>query len=176
MRVRDRDLKKLKGYIISRGLDLKVRPYSVFTGEAEYVEGESITLFTNGRTNKTELILSLLHELGHHTDYKVNPSTPEQDEALIALNSGQISGKRSDLSKKHRKIILNIETAGIKCWLKIHKELELEIPIWRVKYQQMIDLYAYQVLYHEGRFPTRAEMREVRKRKSEFKERYGRKK
>jgi hypothetical protein len=171
---RDRDLKKLKGYIISRGLDLKVRPYSILTGEAEYVEGESITLFTNNRTNKTEVILSLLHELGHHADYKENPSTPEQNTALIELNKGTMSGKRPDLTKEHRKIILQIETAGISYMSRIHQELELELPLWRVKYQEHIDLYHYKTLYTLGRFPTRQEVRELQHQlKPSIREKYG---
>lgn len=175
MSAKDRDIQRLKEYINKLGLKLYTRPYSRDTGAAEYVEGQFITIFES-RNTKTDLILSLLHELGHHLDWLANKPTPEENKAIELLNTGAMVGDRSDIPKESRRIILQIEKNGVKYMSKIHRDLKLEIPFWKVKMQQDLDLIDYRHLYHTGRFANKAEHQEMQKGEAYYKKKYGRKK
>lgn len=177
MSSQDRDIKKLKRYANKLGLKVYIRPYSRHTGAAEYSSGKFITLFVS-KTTKTDMILSLLHELGHHLDWLQNKRiTQLEQEALTILNSGPMVGPRPDLSRKHRAKILQIEKAGVKYMSKIHKLLKLEIPFYKVKHQQAIDLFDYKFLYHHGRFATHEEATNlIYKKVGYYKKKYGKRK
>lgn len=177
MNSRDRDISKLKEYANSLGLKVYIKPYNRTTGDAEYNSGTSITLFNRTRTTKTDMILSLLHELGHHLDWIKGKSNKETTVAFELLNQGAMVGSRNDIPKKYRKMILQVEKAGIKYMSRIHKDLNLELPFYLVKYQQFIDIFDYQFLYDHGRFSTRKEaLKTIYKKgvKGYFKKRYGR--
>lgn len=152
MNAKDRDLKKLKNYIKGLGLKLFIKPYSRYTGAAEYVSGKAIIIFDK-KTTKTDTILTLLHELGHHLDWLAQKNSKEIIIALDYLSKGPMQGKREDIPKKYRKVILQTERDGVKYMTKIHKLLNLEISIEEVIIQQYFDLFDYQFLYKYGRFP-----------------------
>lgn len=175
MSPQDRDIKKLKKFIKSCGLKLYTRKYNEFTGSAEYVSGESITLFVKKNTSKTEIILSLLHELGHHLDWIENSKIDK--DTILALNmliDGPMVGVRKDIPKKFRKKILQTEKNGIKYMSKIYKELKLEIPFYKVRLQQFSDLFDYECLYEKARFPTNKEYyHNVHKKVNIYRKKYG---
>lgn len=157
MNSKDRDIKKLKDYARSLGLKVLSRPYNKFTGAAECDDyNKTITLF--GNPSKKQIILSLLHELGHYLDFLKNGNTKKICEAFRLLNRGPMIGTRHDVSKKYRKTILQVEKNGIKYMTRIHKELKLEISVEHVKIQQKLDLFDYQFFYKEARFPTLMEL------------------
>lgn len=159
MNSRDRDLLKLKKHIKSLGLKLYYRKYTKNTGSAEYLSGEFITLFKK-KTTKKDIIMCLLHELGHHYDWLTNPvMDPLTTAALFYLSNGPMQGKRQDIPKKYRKAIYKTECNGVRHMTAIHKELQLEIPYNLVVLQQSYDLYDYETLYKEGKFPTKKEYR-----------------
>lgn len=158
MNSKDRDIKKLKTYIKSLGLKLYIKPYSRYTGLAEYVSGQSITLF-NKKTTKTDIIMSLLHELGHYHDELVNKVDLDIKIALFYLSKGSMVGNRKDIPKYYRKIILKTERDGVKYMTRIHKLLKLEIPYSLVVLQQSVDLFAYECLYKHAKFPTNKDYR-----------------
>lgn len=152
MNAKDRDLKKLKDYANSLGLKVYTKPYSRYTGAAEYVSGKYIIIFDK-KTTKTDIIMSLLHELGHHLDWLDQKNSKDILIALDYLSKGPMQGKREDIPKKYRKVILQTERDGVRYMTKIHKLLELEVPIEAVKIQQYVDLFDYEFLYKYARFP-----------------------
>jgi hypothetical protein len=142
-----RDLNKLKKFIKSFGLRLYFRPYTRYTDLAHYVSGQNITVFVSKKINKTEIILSLLHEIGHHLDWITNKRLDKETEKAYT--------KFDDKDfKKYAKIILDVERAGIKHMTSIHKILNLEISIDKVKRQQKIDLFHYEFFYKNKKFPS----------------------
>jgi len=176
MNIKDRDIEKLKQCINNFGLKLFFKKYTKLTGSAEYVAGTSISLFMGSRTTKTDIILSLLHELGHHVDWLKNRKTDKDSSiALRFLLSGPMVGNRQDIPKKHRKKILQIEKAGVKYMSMIHKRLKLEIPLYKVKHQQEIDIFDYKFLYENGRFATSIEAQQVYKKIGDYRKKYGKK-
>jgi len=144
MTKQDRDISKLKKFANSFGLRIYYRPYTRYTDMAQYVLGRHITVFVSSTTSKTEIILSLLHELGHHLDWVLNKRIDKETEKAY-------TGFKAKEYKKYSKIILEVEKAGIRRMTTIHKLLELEIPLERVKKQQKIDLFPYQYFYKHGR-------------------------
>jgi hypothetical protein len=169
----DRDLNKLYKYINQLGLKLYIKKFSPFDGEAEYIVDQSITLFVNSKTSKASKILSLLHELGHHLDFIARKESKEETNALLALNKGQMTGERSDLTKKQLRVILKLEKAGVKYMTQIHKSLNLEIPFYKVKHQQEMDLFQYKFLYTHKRFANSKDNTKVYNKLKYYKKKYG---
>jgi hypothetical protein len=157
MRSQDRDIKKLKRFIRSFGLNLYFRPYTRYTDMAHYMSGQYITVFTSKRSSKTEVIMSLLHELGHHLDWITNKRLDKETEKAYT------EFEDKDF-KKYSKIILEVEKAGVRHMTSIHKILDLEVPMEKVKAQQKLDLFHYQFFHNNKRFPTDAEVKKFEKR------------
>lgn len=170
------DLARVKKYAESLGIKVSFKDHYPGEGSAEWdMEGQFINLFVHEGQSKTSILLCLLHELGHHLDWIYNDKIIKKQEhdAQQALCSGNMHGKRPDLTKKQRKLILDSEIAGTNYMPIIHKELDLSIPLWKVKLEQDLDCYEYKMLYKKGRFPTRKEFKDYkRKIKNQYKEKY----
>lgn len=171
------DLERLKKYAQSLGIKVYFKPYVRGCGGADWsMEDQSITIYTHGKYSITDYILLMLHELGHHLDWIYNNKKQSKKELIAQekLCAGKMYGKRPDLSKSIRRTILNSELAGISYMEIIHKELNLHIPLWKVKMQQELDAFDYKMLYNKGRFSTGKEFKEYRKSIKDFyKEKYG---
>jgi hypothetical protein len=160
------DLARVKKYAESLGIKVYVKDHYRGVGGAEWdMEDQSIHLYVYKNQSKTQILMALLHELGHHLDWIYNDKIIKKQETLAqqALCSGHMQGKRPDLTKKQRKLILDSEIAGTNYMEIIHKELDLSVPLWKIKYAQDLDCYEYKTLYKKGRFPTTKETREYRK-------------
>lgn len=153
-----RDIVKLTKLINSLGLKLNFKQYVRGGDMAYYVSGESITVFVTDRMSKTEIILSLMHELGHHFDWIANGTNKEIEKAFSWFETSEF--------KKYSKVILDAERAGIKRMETIHEILDLEIPLKTVKRQQKIDLFHYKFFQKNKRFPRQKEVKRFRKRVS----------
>lgn len=147
MSYQDRDIAKLKKFANSFGLRIYYRRYTRYTDAALYQGGQFITIFVSSTTSKTEIILSLLHELGHHIDWIFNKRNDRDTQKAYT----EFEAKDH---KKYSKIILDLEKEGIKHMTTIHKLLELEIPLKLVKQQQKIDTFHYDFFYKHARPPT----------------------
>lgn len=176
----DNDLKRLLKYAESLGIKVSLKQMIKGAGQAEWdMHDRSITIYTSNSMSKTKIILSLLHELGHHLDWIYNDKqdTEEAHNAYRMLNEGHMFGDRSDVPKRYRDIIYREEKAGVHYMSIIHKELDLKIPKWKVKLQQHLDLYDYEVFMNTGSFPTYQEYKIYKQKiKPKYKRLYGKKK
>ena len=166
MGIRDEEIKRIKKYAEGLGIKVNFKKHRKGVGGAEWdMEDRQITIYISPRTNKTTIILYLLHELGHHLDwiYHNKKDSKEAAKAYELLNSGPMFGDRSDIPEKYRQIIYREEAAGIHYMSIIWKELDLKIPLWKVKLQQELDLCEYRRLANEGKFNTIKEHKEYRK-------------
>ena len=179
MGIRDDELKRVKKYAEGLGIKVYFKPYVRGTGDAEWdLDDQSITLFVRSKNSKTDLILTFLHELGHHLDwiYSGKKISKQVDNACIKLCDGPMLGYRLDLTQKERDLILQIELDGIHYMEVIYQELNLKIPYWKVKLAQHIDAYNYRMLAEESRFSTKKEGIKERKEMTEYyKDKYGNK-
>lgn len=166
MGIRDEEILRIKKYAEGLGIKVFMKPYKPGYGDGEWdCIDQSITIYTNPKQSKSDTILALLHELGHHLDwiYKNKEIPKEVIDVYAKLNTGAVSGDRVDLTKKERKVILDEEISGIKYMDVIHKELNLTFPLWKVKICQEMDIFAYRSLYNKARFPTLKEYSNKRK-------------
>ena len=170
------DLHRVKKYAEGLGIKVYFKDYYRGAGGADWdMENQNITIYVHKGQSKTQILLTLLHELGHHLDWIYNDKKIKKQErkAQQILCSGHMFGKRNDLTKRQRKLILDSEIGGVNYMSLIHKELNLSVPLWKVKMQQDLDIYDYQMLYDYGRFATTEEFTEYKNKiKSYYMEKY----
>ena len=124
-----------------------------------YNKPPKIVIFKNKVKTKPELILALLHELGHHLDFM---NTKKDLHDAFAMEDMRT---RHDppLPKKIRKYIYDEEVSGIKLMLGIANKLKLDIEKWKVIREMRLDIWVYKHYYKTGNFPTIKESSEKNK-------------
>lgn len=162
--VRDDELARLINYAKGLNIQVKFRSYDPKNGaDAEWTtDGTEITIFKRGKTTKLDMVLSLIHELGHHLEHIHNnnrETDPKLEEAI-----------GEDDRKKMRKRLYDWEIKGSNWWEIIYKETDLKFDIRRLRTERESDLWQYEVYYDTGNFPTRKQQREKRK---ELRRKYG---
>jgi len=106
--------------------------------------------------------LAFLHEIAHHLAWvrsgrKVDLKT---DKALY-LHDAQDDNEKLD--KKYRKLIYLSEKNDAAYHEQIHNELNLKLPIWRVKAERDLDIWIYFRFYQSGKYPKRKQRTQKRK-------------
>jgi hypothetical protein len=155
--IRDEELNRLIRYAQGMGISVRFKPYIPHSkDEAEWtIDGSEITVYVKSSTSKIDKILSLIHELGHHKAFVNNDRAvdPKVEEVLDC----------EDIKKNQRRIILQDEKNGTKYWEEIYRDTNCQFGLDRLEMQKELDLWAYQVYYETGKFPTNKECREKRK-------------
>jgi hypothetical protein len=159
----DKELARLEKYIEGLGITLIKRSKqdkdSETTNYGTWSHNE-IELFVNEHATKTEIILTLLHELGHQVYFKHHDQPPIPDEVMLPL---------STLTKSQRKKILDYERNGIEYMPTIAIELGLKIPLFKVYLQSEYDIWQYEYLYEHGKYPG---IKERKLKKKELTKKY----
>lgn len=160
MSKRDEEIKRLISYAKGHGLKVTLSR-AARKGDAAAtwsLDGSEIEVFIRASTSKTSIILSLMHELGHHLwfvhERDRKPDLKFED-ALAVVDRREASGKIA--GKRYRKKILNIEIAGTTWWDVIYKDTNLSVPKWKVDMQKEFDIWNYQVWCDTGVDATQAE-------------------
>lgn len=164
MNIRDREIQRLLSYAAGLGLQVIHDDKSESIAAASWaLDGSEITLYTRVKQSKTEIILSLLHELSHmlwfihekkrKPDFKLDEAITR--EMLVENNETDIP-----TPKRLRKKILEIEIAGTQYWKIVYDDTNLKIPYWKVELSKEFDIWQYEVYYRKGKFPPRKERRE----------------
>lgn len=169
MTIREEELKRIVLYAKGLGIEVKFLPKTRDINEdAEWADhgNEYITIkiYVRKRDSKTMLILKLLHELGHHMDWIYN-NKYDPPELIDALDE-EDKRKRSDppLEKAKRKLIYKTEVNGINYMDIIASELNLKVPMWRVRAEMDYDKTIYYIYYRKGKYPNLKESQKIRKR------------
>jgi hypothetical protein len=150
MNIRDREIARILLY--AKGLGLRVRIANYAHNEAGdwgHDPIAEITINKRVHTTKTELILTLLHELGHAVYFAYT----KQPIPKAAYESGPHT-------KKARRKLYEYEAAGIAYMSNLYTELQLGIPLWKVKRAMEQDTWAYEVYMLTGEFPSKTERKE----------------
>lgn len=144
----DDELARLEKYIAGLGIKLikrsKQEAGSQSVDFGTWCPGE-IELYFNEHSTKVELILTLLHEIGHQLYYMHNDKPAIPSEVLLPIET---------LTKAQRKKILDYEKSGIALMPIIAIELGLKIPLWKVYRQVELDTFMYEYFYEHGIYPT----------------------
>lgn len=157
MGIRDREIDRLIKY--AQGLGLKVSFINTnATHAADWViDGTEIRIYTRKNKSKTDTILSIVHELGHHLWF-IHEKERQPDlkfEQAIDRENLYISKVKAKTPKKLRKKILTTEIEGTKYWEVIVKDTNIKIPTWKINLQKEFDIWTYEVYYETGKFPIK---------------------
>lgn len=143
----DDELIRIEKYIAGLGIKLR-KLTSPNTGSYACWSPNSIDVYTNEHKTKTELILTLVHEVSHQIHWQHNGRPDIPNENML---------DEATLNKVQRKRILDYEKPGIELMPTIAIELGLKIPMYKVILASALDLWAYQMFYEVGRYPNKKE-------------------
>ena len=156
MGIRDEELKRVEKYAQGLGIKISYKKYKRGGDQAAWtVDGSEIELFLRNSDSKTQIILDLIHELGHHMHWIYN-----NRKIPIKLD---IALGRENPTKKQRQEIYKDEINGAQYHLVIFKELGLKIPEWKVELERDLQLWIYKKFYVTGKWPTKKERLLVKK-------------
>lgn len=157
---RDQEIERLVKY--AQGMGVKVRFSKIREPEnsADWsLDGQEITIYVNKNKTKTETILSLIHEIGHHLDH-IHGNNRELDEKMDEAYTPDENG---EIGKRKRKRILNSEIAGTVYWETIYKETDLKIAKYKLFAAMEYDIWQYEIYADTGKFPNRIARRQKHK-------------
>ena len=170
--IRDDELNRLVKY--AQGLGVKV-VFSTAQSKAAAdwtLDGSEITVYKKSNTNKTDLLLNMIHELGHQAWF-IHERNRKPDlkfeEAIGRQDEFDLGKKNNPAPKNLREKILNVERASTEYWYGIYKETNMKFPLYKLYIQMEIDVWQYEVLHETGQFPT---LREVRAKLKEITPKY----
>jgi hypothetical protein len=155
--IRDDEIVRLVKY--AEALGVKV---SYVAGRSDacadwVVDGSEIRIYTSRMKAKTDTILALIHELGHHLWFihkKERQPDLKFNEALDLVNLYADTTKTA-VPKRHRKKIYAIELEGAAFWDVIVKDTNIKLAKWKIDLAKEFDMWQYQVYYETGKFPVR---------------------
>ena len=155
--IRDKEIDRLIHY--AKGLGTRVVFSKKNNGDAAEwnLDGTEITIFTNSQDSKTDTILSLIHEIGHHVWFiheKNRKPDLKFEEAISIQNLVETEDRNRPTPKKMRKKIYEVELASAQWWETIYKETDMKFPIWKLHAQKEFDIWIYEYFYNTGNFPT----------------------
>lgn len=156
--IRDDEIKRLIHY--AKGLGVKIIIYNKSkpgTAAEWTTDGSLIQIYTKSNTSKTSVVLSLLHELGHHV-WWIHEKDRQPD-----LKLEEALERHSDVNpipKNFRKRIYDMENASTQWWWSIYKDADIKIPEWKIQAAMEFDVWMYEMYYENGKFPKGKQKRE----------------
>ena len=159
--VRDEEIKRLTKY--AQGLGFRV----VFSDKRQPTEfatwdTDEIVVYKRCHATKIEIVLSLVHEIGHAAAFVRDGQRKLDDQVEQALDTPE--------KKNSKKKIWQDEIEGSQWWHSIYEDCDLKFPLWLLEAQMELDLWAYEMNYKNGEFPTVKE-RLIKKRQLKEKHR-----
>lgn len=166
--IRDEEFKRLTKYAEGMGLKVKIQTKGRASSAAEWtLDGTEITVYrTDKSISKIDMVLSMIHEIGHHLWFihqKERLPDLKFDQAIEIENLVQDRVRKVPAPKKLRKKILSVEIAGTRYWEVIYKETNCKFPIWLLHEAMEFDIWQYEHYYKYGKFPNRLLRREKSK-------------
>lgn len=174
--IRDKEIERLVHY--AKGLGVKV-VFSRKNSEDSAnwtLDGTEITVFPSQQDSKTDIILSLIHEIGHHVWFiheKNRKPDLKFEEAISVQNLVETEDRKKPTPKKLRQKIYEVELASSQWWETIYKDTNMKFPMWKLHAQREFDVWVYEHFYKNGHFPKRIEKKEKwRSIKEKYKVKY----
>lgn len=147
MGIRNEELKRIEKYAEGLGIKITYKKQKKTDPEADWTtDGTEITVYLRPRQSITQIILDIIHELGHHQAWVYNNRTTP-----ISLDNALGRDKHN---KKDRLAILKDEENGAAYHTMIYKELGLKIPQWKVELERDLSLEIYRYYAKNNEWPT----------------------
>lgn len=156
MGVRDEELKRLIHY--AKAMSVRVTIYQKPNKDASAqwsLDGTQIEVYAGKGQTKTETLLDLIHELGHHVWFiheKDRLPDLKFDEAITRENMYE-TDPNNPTPKHLRKKIWDVELAGTAWWDVIYKDTNMKFPLWKLEAAKEFDMWMYEEYYETGVFP-----------------------
>lgn len=148
MGIRQQELKRIEMYAKSLGIKVSYKKQGPKDPEADWtLDGTEITVYLRNRQSTTQIILDIIHELGHHQHWIYSNRT-------IPISLDKALSKEHKLTKKDREAIYQDEVNGAAYQLLIYKELGLLIPQWKVEVERDLQLEIYKYYYKNNDLPV----------------------
>lgn len=148
-------LGRLINYAKGIGLNVFFRDYYKNGPAAEWtLDGKEIIIYVRKNQPKIQIIMCLIHELGHHLDYVRNKYSKYDHRLSNALDK---------TDKKSRAIVFQNEKNGMKFWKTIYEETNLTFPIRRLELEMRYDYLIYEYWYETGQDPTTKLLKKFKK-------------
>jgi len=156
MSAREKEIQRLISYAHGLGVKvyLKPIPFRAKNHDAGTwsTDGSEIEIFYKPSQSKTTIILSLIHELGHHLWFVYKKRRMPD----LSFNKALEMDSRSGVTPKSaRKKILAVERESTKFWEVIITDTNIKIPKWRIQMAISYDTWQYEHYYEHGNFPGR---------------------
>lgn len=147
MGIRDKEIERIRLYCRGLGIRLTIKDYP-WDDSAEWSNEPKHIINVNKRRNvtKTQLILTLLHEIAHAI-FHIHTGIEIPDASILP----------EPVSKKERKKLYEFEKDSLAYMPIIYKELSLKIPEWKVNVAKEIDAWFYEYYYLNGKYPSKKE-------------------
>lgn len=156
MGIRDEEIKRLIHYAKGLGVNVILHDRDDKDNAALWhTDGSTIEVFAPQNKPKIDIVLDLLHELGHMAWF-IHEKDRQPD-----LKFEEALGRPEDSTPKDlRKKIYDVELAGTAYWDAIYKETNLKIAKWKVDSQMEFDMWMFERYYETGKFPKGKEKKE----------------
>lgn len=154
--IRDDEIKRLIHYAKAMGIRVTFYQKSGEGDDAKWaLDGTEIVVFNVKRKTKTQIILDLIHELGHNLwwIHEKNRQPDLKFDEAISRENIYAEDPESPTPKHLRKKIWDVEAAGTKWWDSVYKDVNLKIPRWKVEASKEFDIWMYEMYYENGHFP-----------------------
>lgn len=147
---RDREIDRLKKYANALGVRVNLVQKDNHEDSGDWTtDGTHIRVFVEKHTTKTDIVLTLIHELGHHLWF-----IHEKERSPDLKFDQALSYPKEPVPKKYRKKILEIEQQGADYWDVIVKDVNIKIAKWKIDMTAEFDVWQYEVYYETGEFPS----------------------
>lgn len=144
-----REFDRLVKYAEGLGIQViyKYDSKSKYAAQFIFTDPPTIELVINKRHATTDLILAMLHELGHYHDW-VN--TGKREPSVIYAK------EHSELNLTERKILYQTERKATILAIKTAEHLEIKFPkMWRIKQESAYDRWFYRYYVKTGEYPDK---------------------
>lgn len=159
---RDKEIKRLEQYCKGLGLKVSYKKKTRKDPEAEWVlDGSEIVIYLSSKLTKVQLILNIIHELGHHFDYVYN-NRKIQHKVNYAWGK---ENNNEEMTENQRYVIYEDEYNASLFRAQIIHELNLKISKERLEFDIEMDLFVYYTFYKTGNYPV---YREIAVKKKEL--------
>jgi len=172
---RSEEIKRLEQYAKGLGADIIYRKHERGNTDGAYIVvlntyKSQVVVFKDSRTTKKELVLNIIHELGHLLSWIYNGRQDPKE--LIEALQAESERKNQVIPKDKRKLIYEMEKHDTKYWDYIVTELGINISKNELKARKLLDIWIYRMYYLKGEFPS---LQKIREKKEELMRKYAEK-
>lgn len=142
--IRDNEIRRLRKYAHGLGCSIVIMNKDGIDCSGEcWGEGRKIFVYKSQRTSKTDLVLTIIHELAHWISF-VNDGYKLDERFRKSLEKQH---DNTPISNADRRRAYLIEARDQQYWDQIIKYCEIKIPRYKIEIQKEIDLLWYELDY-----------------------------